>query len=56
MNDTPECAALEAETGEQLLQYDPERRLALKHVLRHPWILKYEVRASKPKEEAVEAA
>lgn len=48
--------ALDAETGEQLLQYDPERRLALKHVLRHPWILKYELRAGKPKEEAVEAA
>lgn len=41
---------------EQLLQYDPEKRLALKHVLRHPWILKWERRASKPKEEAVEAA
>lgn len=54
-----ECQCLKDRTltsPEQLLQYNPEQRLALKHVLRHPWILKYEPRANKPKEEAVEAA
>jgi aurora kinase len=31
----------------QLLRYDPEQRLPLPDVLRHPWIRKYTKRSSK---------
>jgi len=48
----PDVSTEAADLIRRLLQYDPEKRLALRHVLRHPWILKYEP----PKEKAVEAA
>jgi aurora kinase len=34
-------------TGQsQLLRYDPQERLALTEVLRHPWIIKYRPKAA----------